>query len=274
MPSIPDMPNARKDRGIHKLLDTVQRLRAENGCPWDREQTLETLKQYLIEESYEVIDAIDSGSVELHREELGDVLLQVALQAEIRREEGQFDFDDVAGQLAEKLIRRHPHVFGSAQADTAADVLKNWEEIKAEERANTKKTIFDSIAKHLPALQKAQRIQSKASRVGFDWSAVADVVAKVDEEMGEMKGAISSGTKEDIEEEIGDLLFAIANLCRFVDVVGEHALEKCNRKFIRRFSDMERRVQAEGKDLSSCSLEEMERHWVAAKEAERSAKNQ
>ena len=265
------MPEERKDKGIHKLLDTVARLRSENGCPWDREQTLETLKQYLIEESYEVIDAIDSGSVDLHCEELGDVLLQVALQAEIRREQGEFDFDDVAERLAEKLIRRHPHVFGSVEANTSEEVLKNWEEIKAEERVNTKKTIFDSIARHLPALQKAQRIQSKASRVGFDWSAVADVIAKVDEEMGEMKGAISAGTKEEIEEEIGDLLFSIANLCRFVDVVGEHALEKCNSKFIRRFSSMEKRIQAEGKDLSACSLEEMERHSVAAKEAERAA---
>jgi len=263
------MLERRKDQGIHKLLDTVERLRSKKGgCPWDRKQTLESLKQYLIEESYEVIDAIDSGSVDHHCEELGDVLLQVALQAEIRREQGDFDFDDVADRLAEKLIRRHPHVFGNAEANTAEEVLKNWEEIKAEERVETKKTIFDSIARHLPALQKAQRIQSKASRVGFDWSHVADVIAKVDEEMGEMKSAISSGTQEEVEEEIGDLLFAIANLCRFVDIVGEHALEKCNRKFIRRFSAMEKMIQAEGRDLSSCSLEEMEEYWNAVKKTE------
>lgn len=266
------MSPKRKDSGIHKLLDTVEQLRSENGCPWDRKQTLETLKQYLIEESYETIDAIDSGDVDLHCEELGDVLLQVALQSEIRREKGEFDFDDVADRLAEKLIRRHPHVFGSAQAETADDVLKNWEEIKAEERVESRKTIFDSIAKHLPALQKAQRIQSKASRVGFDWDEVTEVIDKVEEELEEMKVAIKSGEEDAIEEEIGDLLFAIANLCRFVDVVGEHALEGCNRKFMRRFGAMEQRIQAEGKDLSACSLEEMEQHWIAAKHAERAKK--
>lgn len=263
------MPKRKKHKGIGRLLDTVKRLRSQNGCPWDRKQTLKTLKQYLIEESYEVIDAIDSGSVDLHCEELGDVLLQVALQAEIREEQNEFDFDHIADKLADKLIRRHPHVFGDAIADTSEAVLKTWEQIKAEERVKTKKTIFDGVARHLPALQKAQRIQSRASRIGFDWDQVEQVLAKIDEELEEVRDALKSRRKKQIEEEIGDLLFSVANLCRFVDVVGEEALQKCNRKFIRRFTDMEKRIQAEGRDLASCSLEEMEKHWVAAKKAQK-----
>jgi len=259
----------KQKKGIERLLETVAGLRAEDGCPWDRKQTLKTLKQYLIEESYELLDAIDSGSVEHHMEELGDVLLQVALQAQIRAEEGAFDFDKVADRLTDKLIRRHPHVFGTAEADTPDDVLRNWEQIKAEERKESRKTIFDGIPGHLPALQKAQRIQSKAARIGFDWSDVKDVAAKIDEELDELRRAIRSRRKAHIEEEVGDLLFSVANLCRFVDVVGEEALQKCNRKFIRRFHDMELRILDSGRSLSECSLAEMEKHWVAAKRAER-----
>ncbi len=263
------MARRKQHVGIGRLLDTVRRLRSQDGCPWDRKQTLKTLKQYLIEESYEVIDAIDSGSVDLHREELGDVLLQVALQAQIRDEQEEFNFDDVADRLADKLIRRHPHVFGDAKADTSEEVLKNWEQIKAEERGKTKKTVFDGVARHIPALQKAQRIQSRASRLGFDWSEIEPVLEKVEEELQEVREALKAEKKEQIEEEIGDLLFSVANLCRFVDVVGEQALEKCNRKFMRRFTDMEKRIQDEGKELSSCSLDEMETHWIAAKKAEK-----
>ncbi len=265
------MPDSRTtNTGLRKLLETVKHLRSENGCPWDRKQTLKTLQQYLIEESYEVIDAVDSGSIDDHCEELGDVLLQVALQAQIREEQGEFNFDEIAARLSEKLIRRHPHVFGDVKADTPEKVLKNWEEIKAEERGETKKTSFEGVAKHLPALQKAQRIQSRASRMGFDWDDVSGVVAKIDEELAEVKDALKSGIKKDIEEEIGDLLFSVANLCRFVDIVGEEALQKCNAKFIRRFTAMEAGIKAEGRELSDCSLDEMEAHWVAAKNAERS----
>ena len=257
--------------GVRKLLETVKLLRSEDGCPWDRKQTLKTLQQYLIEESYEVIDAVESGSVDDHCEELGDVLLQVALQAQIREEQGEFNFDEIADRLANKLIRRHPHVFGDVEAGTAEKVLKNWEEIKAAERAETTKTCFDGVARHLPALQKAQRIQSRASRMGFDWDDVSGVVAKIDEELAEVKEALQLGSKDKIEEEIGDLLFSVANLCRFVEVVGEEALQKCNAKFIRRFTAMEARIKAEGRELAECSLDEMEEHWVAAKLAERTS---
>ena len=267
------MAKSSQHTGIARLLDTVRTLRSDNGCPWDREQTLKTLKQYLIEESYEVVDAIDDGDVDLHCEELGDVLLQVVLHSQIREEEGEFEFDEVANRLADKLIRRHPHVFGDKDAPTAEAVLKNWEQIKAEERGKTKKTIFDGVPRHLPALQKAQRIQSRASRLGFDWSEVADVLGKVDEELAEVRAALKSGKQEDIEEEIGDLLFSVANLCRFVDVVGEQALEKCNRKFMKRFTEWEELIKAEGKDAASCTLEEMEVHWVAAKDAEKKRKS-
>lgn len=259
----------KQKKGIERLLETVDQLRGEGGCPWDRKQTLKSLKQYLIEESYELLDAIDSGSPDHHLEELGDVLLQVALQAQIRSEEGLFDFDQVADRLTDKLIRRHPHVFGTAEADTPEAVLKNWEQIKAEERKESRKTIFDGIPGHLPALQKAQRIQSKAARIGFDWDDVNDVAAKIDEELDELRRAIRSRRKDRIEEEMGDLLFSVANLCRFVDVVGEEALQKCNRKFIRRFHAMERRIIESGRSFSDCSLEEMEKHWGAAKRAER-----
>lgn len=266
------MPGRRKQAGVQRLLDTVKRLRSKDGCPWDRKQTLDTLKQYLIEESYEVLDAIDSGSVEHHCEELGDVLLQVALQAEIRDEAGAFDFDDVAGMLADKLIRRHPHVFGDKKAKSAEQVLKHWEQIKAAERAESKKTIFDGVPRHLPALQKAQRIQSRASRFGFDWTRIKDVFAKVEEEVLELKRALRSGRKNRIEEEVGDVFFAVANLCRFVEVVGEEALEKCNRKFMRRFAAMEEGIRSTGRSLTECSLDEMEKFWVAAKKDERRRK--
>ncbi len=256
-----------KQRGIDRLLEVVATLRGENGCPWDKEQTLESLKQYLIEESYEVIDAIDSGDVDKHKEELGDVLLQVALHSQIRKENGEFEFDDVADKLADKLVHRHPHVFGDVKAENAEEVLKNWEQIKVEEKGDRKSTL-EGIPRHLPALQKAQRIQSRAARVGFDWERVKDVIAKIEEELEETKVEIAKGDKEKTEEEIGDLLFAVVNLCRFEDLRAEEALEKTINKFITRFKEVELRIQAEGKKLQDCTLEEMDAHWEEVKQKE------
>ncbi|MFC1462312.1 nucleoside triphosphate pyrophosphohydrolase [Verrucomicrobiota bacterium] len=248
---------------MDRLLHVVDRLRGENGCPWDREQTLHTLKQYLIEECYEVIDALDTGSVEDHREELGDVLLHVALQARIRREEGEFSFNDVANEIADKLIRRHPHVFGDVEVSGSSQVLQNWEAIKVKEKKEP--SVLHGVPRHLPSLQKAQRVQSRVSRVGFDWSGAEDVLAKVDEELAETRAAISGGDEREVMEEVGDLLFAVVNLSRFQKINAEEALRATVAKFTRRFKEVERRLRDEGRKIEDSSLDEMEVHWQAAK---------
>lgn len=251
-------------RGIDRLLGVVDRLRDEGGCPWDREQTLRSLKPYLIEEAYELLDAIDSGDAARHAEELGDVLLQVVLQARIRKEEGAFGFDDVAGRLADKLVRRHPHVFGDVIAGDADRVLRNWEAIKAGERGKGR-SVIEGVPRHLPALQKAQRVQSRASRVGFDWERAAEVLDKVEEEIREIREAADEGGRPGIKDEIGDLFFSLVNLCRFHAVDAEEALQEAVEKFRRRFQDVERRVRAEGRTPADCALHELEAHWRAAK---------
>ena len=259
----PDIP---KERGMDRLLYVVDRLRGEGGCPWDREQTLDSLKQYLIEECYEVIDALDAESVTDHREELGDVLLHVALQARIRREEGEFSFNDVANGIADKLIRRHPHVFGDVEVSGSGQVLKNWEAIKVTEKKEP--SVLHGVPRHLPSLQKAQRVQSRVARVGFDWSGTDDVLAKVDEELAETRAAIGSGDADKITEELGDLLFAVVNLSRFQGVNAEEALRATVDKFTRRFKEVERRLRDQGRKVEDSSLDEMEAHWQAIKSDE------
>lgn len=253
--------------GLRRLLDVVQRLRGPDGCPWDKEQTLKTLKPFLVEETYEVIDAIDSEDSARHHEELGDLLLQVVLQAQLRAEEGAFTFDDVADRLATKLVRRHPHVFGDVRVEGTQDVLRNWERIKAQEKSDgqSRRSLLEGIPRHLPALQKAQRVQARAARVGFDWDDIADVIAKVDEELAETKDAIAQGNAAEVEEEIGDLLFAVVNLCRFVDVQSEDALRATVGKFTNRFAQVEQRLHAQGKELRDCTLAEMDTVWEAVK---------
>jgi tetrapyrrole methylase family protein/MazG family protein len=260
--------DGRDKRGIDRALDVVSRLRGERGCPWDREQTLESLKPYLIEESYEVLDALDCGDPCRHLEELGDVLLQVLLHAQIRKEHGTFGFEDVAHRLADKLIRRHPHVFGDTRVSDSEDVLRNWETIKAGEKERGSGSALDGIPRHLPALQRAQRVQSRASRVGFDWTRVEDVVAKVEEELAEVKKTLAGDDGERTAEEIGDLLFAVVNLSRFREIRAEQALQKTVTKFAKRFGEVERRVRADGRTLAGCSLAEMDAHWDAVKREE------
>lgn len=260
-------------KAIDQLLEIMARMRAEGGCPWDREQTLETLKQYLVEECYEVIDAVDSGQVAKHKEELGDLLLQVVFQAQIRREQGAFTFEDVARTVCEKLIRRHPHVFGDKTVSGSAEVLKNWEAIKALEKKTAQnkaapRSIVEGVPRHLPALHKAQHIQRRAARVGFDWSQVHEVVAKVEEELAEVKQALAAGDAGQIKGELGDLLFAVVNLSRFQGLNAEEALNLTVDKFVRRFQAMEERLRAEGKDLAKCSLAELDAHWNAVKAGE------
>lgn len=252
--------------GTQRLLETVRRLRGPDGCPWDREQTLASLKPYLIEEAYELLDAIDSGDPDQHREELGDVLLQVALQAQIRAEQNAFDFDRVADGLASKLIRRHPHVFGETEARDSAEVLRNWDRMKAAESDKARaRAISDGLPRGLPALQKAERIQARAARVGFDWPSVKGVLDKVREEIDEIEEADARGDKAGLREEIGDLLFALANLARHEGIHAEEALQDASAKFIRRFEAMESRIRATGRSLDDCTLEEMDAHWNAVK---------
>ena len=253
-------------RGVTRLLDVVNRLRGEGGCPWDREQTLESLKRYLIEESYEVLDAVDSGDPAKHKEELGDVLLQVALHARIRQEQGAFTFDDVADALADKLIRRHPHVFADVKVEDSGQVLRNWEVIKAGEREqNGGGSALDGVPRHLPALQKAAQVQSRAARAGFDWEHVRDVAAKVDEELAELREAMAHGDAARITEEVGDVLFSVVNLCRFLHVHPEEALEKTTARFAARFREVERSVAEQGRRIKDCSSAELDACWEAAK---------
>jgi len=252
---------------MDRLLDVVRRLRAKDGCPWDREQTLQTLKQYLIEESYELLDAVDSGDPLQHKEELGDVLLQVVLHAQIRDEEDKFDFDSVAAHLAEKLIRRHPHVFGEVKADTSEKVLKNWEIIKAREHKDAKRSIVDGIPRHLPALQKAQRIQSRVARVGFDWEKIQDVIAKLREEVSELEEVVGTRHKKKIKDEMGDVLFSIVNLSRSCHVLAEEALDGANKKFMARFRKLEDVVRGRNKELTDCSPAELDSIWNAVKKS-------
>lgn len=262
---------------IDRLLEIMARMRAEGGCPWDREQTLESLKQYLVEECYEVIDAVDSGQAAKHKEELGDLLLQVVFQAQIRKEQGAFTFEDVARDIAAKLIRRHPHVFGGQAVSGSAEVLKNWEAIKAGEkhaaqsaagRPAAPRSIVEGVPRHLPALHKAQHVQRRVARVGFDWKEVREVVAKVEEELAEVKAALARGDARRVREEIGDLLFAVVNLSRFQGLNAEEALNLTVDKFVRRFQAVERGLRDEGRDAAHCPPAELDARWNAVKAAE------
>jgi len=259
--------------GVVRLLEIMRRLRAPGGCPWDREQTLQMLKPCLLEETYELLEAMDGDDLALHVEELGDVLLQVVFQCAIREEEGRFSFNDVASALAEKLVRRHPHVFGDVKADSSGDVLRNWEAIKQTEKGKKPdRSAIDGVPATLPALLKAQRVQSKAARVGFDWKDSQGATQKIEEELGELREAVASGDKAKMSDEMGDLLFSAVNFCRFIDVDAENALEGTNRKFSRRFREVERRVRARGKTLKQCTLAEMDAIWDEIKAEERASR--
>jgi len=246
-----------------KLIYLMKRLRGPNGCPWDREQTLEKLKPYLIEESYEVLDAIDNGIPERIKEELGDLLFQIMFISEIFEEKGHFNINDVINNLFEKMVRRHPHVFSNISVRDSNEVLKNWSRIKEEE--GTKESILDGIPNILPSLLRAHRIGEKASMVGFDWDNKEDVYKKVEEEMEELKNSISYESHERIEEEFGDLLFAIVNLGRFLKINSEEALRKGIERFIDRFRYIEKKIKEDRRDIRETSIEEMEKLWNESK---------
>lgn len=256
------------------LYSTMSRLRAPGGCPWDREQTYGSLAQYLIEECYELFDAIQdaeaTGDTSNLREELGDVLLQVIFHSVIAEERGDFTFDDVALGINEKLILRHPHVFGEDELHTAEDVLNNWDELKRKQReasgqpAKVKTSILDEVPVHFTALLEGQKLTKKAAKINFDWENTGQIFDKLEEETMELKNAIAEGSN--IEDEVGDMLFVVLNLARKLDVDAESALKKTNRKFRRRFGYIEEMLKKEGKSPENCTLAELDALWNEAKE--------
>jgi MazG family protein len=256
-------------RTFDDLVKLMTVLRGPDGCPWDRKQTLPDLKPFVIEEAYEVVDAIDRDDRRALLEEVGDLLLEAVFIAEITREEGSFDIYDSVTAIHDKLVRRHPHVFADVEADDAEQVLVNWEKQKNEERKAENKSVLSGVPAALPALLKASRLTEKAARVGFDWRRTEDVFEKLDEEIGELRAAVASGDATHIEEEVGDILFTLGNIARKVGVNPEEALQSTNRKFMRRFEAMEAAARSQGKNLDQFELEEMDALWDAAKEAER-----
>jgi tetrapyrrole methylase family protein / MazG family protein len=250
-----------------ELVRIMARLRGENGCPWDREQTHESIKPYFVEETYEALEAIDEGDAGKLCEELGDVLLQVVFHAQMADEAGCFTIADVLKSINAKLIRRHPHVFGDVQADTAQAVLFNWEQIKQAERkqATGQASVLDGVPREMPALLRAHRLQEKASRVGFDWKEAIQVLAKVNEELHELRGAMQSQRPERMEAELGDLLFSLVNLSRFIAVNPEEALRKTIARFIGRFRYIEEALAGRGVTPAQVTLEEMDALWDEAK---------
>ncbi len=253
---------------LNELVLTMARLRAADGCPWDREQTHQSLKRYLVEESAELLDAIDDGDDDRLADELGDVLLQVAFHAQIAAEAERFDLQDVARRLCAKLIRRHPHVFGDAEVNDAAGVVVKWEEIKKTERDDEPESVLGDIPKHLPALAQAEKIQRRAAKVGFDWAELKHLLPKLREELQELEVALHQEETAAVEAELGDLFFTIVNVCRFVDVDPEDALRRTNRKFRRRFAYVEDRVRSGDREFADCTLAELDEFWDEAKERE------
>jgi MazG family protein len=266
---------SRAPEAIERLLSIMARLRAPDGCPWDLEQTLETLRPYVLEETYEVLEAIDAGDASAHREELGDLLLQIVFQARLREEAGAFAFADVADAISDKLVSRHPHVFGDGQVKDAEGVLRQWAALKREEKRKKGGGLsaLEGVPRELPALARADRLTEKASRVGFDWPDAAGARAKVAEELNELDEAIASGQRSAIEHELGDALFALANLGRKLGVAPEEALRGSVGRFIDRFTHVERELERRGVVPGMASLEEMDRLWDEAKALEDQAKS-
>jgi tetrapyrrole methylase family protein/MazG family protein len=253
---------------FQKLVDIMMRLRSEDGCPWDRVQTSETLKSYLIEETYELIEAIDEKDPVKIKEELGDLLLQIVFHAQIAKDQEEFDINDVVEGISSKMVSRHPHVFGDAKFETPEDVTKQWQDRKKEE-GKFKESALEGVPKELPSLLRAHRLQSRAAKVGFDWEKVEDVFGKLDEELKEFKIALEKKDKSEIEDELGDIFFVLVNISRFVGVNAEEALRKTITKFISRFRYIEMKAADEGRQLSEMPLEEMDALWDEAKLGEK-----
>jgi tetrapyrrole methylase family protein/MazG family protein len=251
---------------MKKLVDLMATLRGPDGCPWDLKQTTESLKPFLIEETYEVIDALDDGDPYKVKEELGDLLFQIVFHARLAEEQGAFSLDDVIEANVEKMIRRHPHVFGDQKLATDKEVIANWEEIKKKEKGHTQRTsILEGVPSSMPALSRAHRLQERAARVGFDWKRLDEALPKLDEEIAEFKESLKTESAAKIEEELGDIFFMLVNLSRFLNVDPEQALRKTIGKFIRRFRFIEERAADAGRPLDDLSLDEMENLWQEAK---------
>jgi tetrapyrrole methylase family protein/MazG family protein/ATP diphosphatase len=272
---IPESPPLAEQRGqtYPSLVSLMQRLLAPDGCPWDREQSYESLRKYVLEEACEVIDAIDSGSREALKDELGDLLLQVVFLGELARGDGAFGPDDVVRTIVEKLVRRHPHVFGEVEVNGSAEVLSNWDKIKLQEYGD--RGLLAGLPRSFPALARAQRMSEKASKVGFDWPDARGSRDKVSEELGELDEAVAGGSQERIESELGDVLFALVNFARHQGVNAEQALRKTADRFSRRFGHVEARVNEQhggfprdkdGKPTGGLSLETLDNYWNEAKE--------
>jgi len=252
---------------IARLRAIMHRLRAPGGCPWDAEQTHESLVSNMIEEAYECVDAIQRGNDDDMREEFGDLLLQVVFHSEIAQEDSRFDLDAVAREISEKLIRRHPHVFAASTAGDSDEVLKQWDEIKRQEKGEKEVPYLHGTGKGLPALVRAGKLQKKAAKIGFDWPVETGVISKIREELGELQSAVDMQDLQSVEEELGDLLFSVVNLARFRKIDPEVLMAAANNKFERRFDEMERELRERGKTLEEASLLQMEDAWIAAKDA-------
>ena len=249
---------------LSELIAIMSALRGENGCPWDKEQTRESLKPFIVEEAYEVLEAIDERKPEAIREELGDLLFQIVFQCQIAKEREEFDMSDVIDKIGKKMVARHPHVFGDADYKTSAEVLVHWEEQKKRE-GKQRESVLDGIPKELPSLLRAHRLQDRASRVGFDWERVEDVLPKLDEELNEFRDALKRQRTDEIEDELGDIFFVLVNISRFVGINPEDALRKTISKFISRFRYIEMAAADRGKTLSDMTLSEMDALWDEAK---------
>jgi nucleoside triphosphate diphosphatase len=260
-PSEPKLPAA---AGFARLVEIMARLRSPEGCPWDREQTFDTIKPYLLEETYEVLDAIDARDWDGLADELGDLLLQVVFFSQMAQEAGHFEVADAIQAINSKLIRRHPHVFGDGDAKTSDEVLRKWDEIKATEKERPK-GLLAGIPRGVPALMEARQISSKAAKAGFDWNNFGEVLEKLKEELAELEKARQAESQEALQDEIGDLLFVVVNMARFLKVDPEQALRGTNAKFRRRFAHVETGLEAQGKSPAEATIAEMEELWQDAK---------
>jgi len=255
-----------QDNPLQRLVELMATLRGPDGCPWDRKQTPESLKPFLVEECYEVVDAIEEGAPAKVRDELGDLLFQIIFHARIAEEAGQFTINDVITAIHEKMTRRHPHVFGDDKLSTDKEVLSNWEEIKRKEKGHEdRKSILEGVPKELPSLLRAHRLQERAARVGFDWAHLNEAMPKLDEEIAEFKESLKSEDAGKIEEELGDVFFMLVNISRFLGVNPEDALRKTISKFIHRFRYIEEHAEQAGRSLNDMTLDEMERLWQESK---------
>lgn len=260
---------------VEKLVRLVDFLRSEQGCPWDRRQTSQSLQPYLLEELYELLDAIEAGEQGKLCDELGDVLLHLCFQVSLAREDNRFGMEDVVAGIRDKMIRRHPHVFGDEQFASRKDQLFAWEQIKQREKINNgepePESVLDGLPGSLPALLRAFRIQGRVSKYNFDWDRPEELFDKLEEEIAELREAIASRRQEDIEEELGDLLFTVVNLSRQLEVHPQLALEKSNKKFVRRFKRMEKLLKQRGLELGKLTLEELDKFWDQVKSEERTS---